>query len=114
MSGHEPASIKRGERLDAPDSVLASIGAVVDYRGDVTIACRTGESVQGYVFDCVARDDPHAAMVRLLPSDGGRAVSIPLENITALEVTGRDTAEGKSFETWVRKYVARMRADGRI
>ncbi len=108
------SGVERGMRFDAGEAVHASIGAVVDYRGDVTITRRGGETVEGYVFDCVARDEAAAAQVRLLPSDGGKAVTVPMADIAAIEVTGRDTAAGKSFETWVRKYVAKMREEGRI
>ena len=85
--------------------------AIVDYRGDATVTRRsTGESIVGYIFDCAYRDDRVRAAVRLLPEDGSRRVTVPLHDVAAIELTGRDTAEGKSFETWVKKYVEKKLA----
>ena len=48
--------------------------------------------------------------IRLLPADGAERITIPLRDVAAIQFTGRDTAEGRSFETWVRKYVQRKLA----
>jgi hypothetical protein len=42
--------------------------------------------------------------VRLFPRDVDQKISIPYAEIAALAFSGRDTAAGKSFEAWVRKY----------
>ena len=42
--------------------------------------------------------------VRLFPKDADQKISVPYSEIAALVFTGRDTAAGKSFEAWVRKY----------
>jgi hypothetical protein len=42
--------------------------------------------------------------VRLIPKDSPQKISIPYSDIAALAFTGRDTAAGKSWEAWVRKY----------
>ncbi len=112
MSG-DGAGLRRGLRFDASDpaALAGAVRAIVDYRGDVTVTRRsTGAPLVGYVFDCVDADDPRRARLRLLPQDGGAAASIALDDIAVLEVTGRDTAAGKSFETWVRKYVEKKMA----
>ncbi len=44
------------------------------------------------------------SLVRIMPSDGSGRVSIAYSDIAALAFTGRDTAAGKSFEAWVKKY----------
>jgi hypothetical protein len=93
---------RQGLRLDASDLAAAAVReVVVDYRGDVTIHGEDGPVV-GYVFDCVTGDAP---VLRVMPADGGAAVSVALADVATIEFTGRDTAEGKSFETWVKKYV---------
>ncbi len=104
---------RRGLRYDDSDAdaLWCAIESIVDFRGDVTITRRsTGESIVGYVFDCVNAEDRSRAELRLLPADGANRVVISLGDIAAIELTGRDTAEGKSFETWVRKYAARKLA----
>ena len=76
-----------------------------DYRGDVTITRKDGSRVEGYVFD--RRSDGEMlsrCAVRLLPKDSSPRVTIAYDQIARLEFTGRDTAAGKSFETWVKSY----------
>ena len=75
-----------------------------DYRGDVTITRKDGSRVEGYIFD--RRNGPtlETSLVRLIPQDSPQKISIPYSDIAALAFTGRDTAAGKSWEAWVRKY----------
>jgi hypothetical protein len=40
----------------------------------------------------------------MMPSDGGGRVNIAYSDIAALAFSGRDTAAGKTFEAWVKKY----------
>ncbi len=81
-----------------------------DYRGDVTITRKDGTRVEGYIFD--RRNGPtlEASVVRLIPQDSSEKISIPYSDIAALAFTGRDTAAGKSWEAWVRKYWERKAA----
>ncbi|HSI33919.1 MAG TPA: hypothetical protein VK986_10070 [Tepidisphaeraceae bacterium] len=82
-----------------------------DYRGDVTITLKTGETVEGYIFD---RDSEGATLarcyVRLFPKSADEKRTIAYDQIAALAFTGRDTAAGKSWETWVRKYAEKKAA----
>jgi hypothetical protein len=75
-----------------------------DYRGDVTITRKDGSRVEGYVFD--RRNGPTLAesLVRIIPQNSTEKISIPYSDVAALAFTGRDTAAGKSWEAWVRKY----------
>ena len=81
-----------------------------DYRGDVTITRKDGSRVEGYVFD--RRNGPtlDASVVRLIPQNSSQKISIAYSDIAALAFSGRDTAAGKSWEAWVRKYWERKAA----
>jgi hypothetical protein len=103
----------RGLCVDDSDrqTLSTAVDAAVDYRGDVKITLRsTGAAITGFVFDRVTADDPASGQVRLLPADGGERVTVPLDDIAALEFTGADAAEGRSFHTWVKKYIEKKRA----
>jgi hypothetical protein len=97
--------------LASDDEVRVALEKAFDYRGDVTITLKDGSKVEGYVFD---RDSAAASIgqcgVRLLPKDHKEKVAISYAQIARLEFTGRDTAAGKSFETWVKKYWEKKRA----
>jgi len=75
-----------------------------DYRGDVTITQKNGSTVEGYIFDRVAGTTLSSSFVRVLPKQGAGRMKIPYSEIRALAFTGRDTAAGKSWEAWVKKY----------
>ncbi|HYV74096.1 MAG TPA: hypothetical protein VFB24_07555 [Candidatus Binatia bacterium] len=75
-----------------------------DYRGDVTITRRNGERIEGYIFDRRSAATLADSVVRVIPQNSREKISIPYSDIAALAFTGRDTAAGKSWEAWVRKY----------
>jgi hypothetical protein len=112
VSGDSPLRPKRGLSVNRAEGRVfdEAIEAAVDYRGDITLKrASTGEEISGYLFDCTDTDDPASATLRLLPPDGGR-IAVPATDVTTISFSGRDTAEGKSFETWVKKYVERKLA----
>ena len=70
--------------------------------------CKNGTQVEGYIFDRVSRD----ARRFLRPPDSSKfpiSVEVPYSEIAALAFTGRDTAAGKSWEAWLRKYWEKKR-----
>jgi hypothetical protein len=75
-----------------------------DYRGDVTITRKDGTSVEGYVFDRRTGATLQESFVRLFPKGEPVKLAIPYSDITGLKFTGRDTAAGKSWEAWLKKY----------
>ena len=75
-----------------------------DYRGDVTITGKDGWKVEGYIFDRRSGATLAESVVRIIPQNSQQKISIPYSDIAALAFTGRDTAAGKSWEAWVRKY----------
>jgi hypothetical protein len=75
-----------------------------DYRGDVTLALKDGRLLVGYVFDRRSAVSLVDSVVRIIPADGAAKVTVSYADIRGLEFSGKDTAAGKSFESWVAKY----------
>ena len=83
-----------------------------DYRGDVTITRKDGTVVEGYLYDRKTGPTPATSAARLMPQPPkGSPAGTPLQRVTiayteiaALKFSGRDTAAGKTFEAWVKKY----------
>ena len=48
--------------------------------------------------------------MRLIPQNSSQKISIPYSDIAALAFSVRDTAAGKSWEAWVRRYWERKAA----
>lgn len=90
--------------LATAEDLRLALEKAFDYRGDVTITLRSGAQIEGYIFDRRPGATLVDSFVRLLPKSSTNKVSIAYADITALAFTGRDTAAGKSWEAWLRKY----------
>jgi len=75
-----------------------------DYRGDVTITLKNGSSIEGYIFDRHTRTALADSWVRLFPKGDPQKTRVSYADIAGLSFSGRDTAAGKSWEAWVKKY----------
>jgi hypothetical protein len=90
--------------LASDAEVREALEKAFDYRGDITITRKDGSKVQGYLYDRRTGKTLAESVVRMMPSDGGSRVNIAYSDIAALAFSGRDTAAGKTFEAWVKKY----------
>ena len=90
--------------LASEAEVREALEKAFDYRGDVTITRKDGSKVEGYLFDRRSGSSLSDSFVRILPSKEQTKVNVTYAEIAALAFTGRDTAAGKTFEAWVKKY----------
>ena len=90
--------------LASEEEIRAALEKAFDYRGDVTLTLKNGEKVEGYVYDRKTATSLSQSLIRLLPKDQPGRMNISYADIAALAFTGKDTAAGKSFEAWVKKY----------
>jgi hypothetical protein len=97
IEGWVPEMATEAELRDALEKAF-------DYRGDVTITRKDGSGVEGYIFDRRSGPTLAESFVRVIPQNSPQKISIAYSDIAALAFTGRDTAAGKSWEAWVRKY----------
>ena len=91
--------------LASESEIREALEKAFDYRGDLTITLKTGEKIEGYIFD--RRSESSALVecaVRMIPKNRHEKIRIAYSDIAALAFTGKDTAAGKSFEAWVKKY----------
>ena len=70
----------------------------------MTVTLKDGSVIEGYLFDRKPGASLADSLVRIMPNKGGGRVNVAYSDIAALAFTGRDTAAGKSFEAWVKKY----------
>ena len=90
--------------LASQQEVFAAFDKAFDYRGDVTITRRNGTKIEGYIFDRTPGKTLETSFVRVLPKESNQRVKLSYAEIAALAFSGRDTAAGKSWEAWVKKY----------
>ena len=91
--------------LASEDEIRTAFEKAFDYRGDLTVTLKSGERIEGFIFDR-KNDGPtlNECMVRMMPKGRPDKVRIAYSEIAALAFTGKDTAAGKSFDAWVKKY----------
>jgi len=86
------------------DELREGLEKAFDYRGDVTITRRDKSTVEGYIFDRRVGATLNDSIIRLFPKGDPTKISIPYSDIATLSFSGRDTAAGKSWEAWLKKY----------
>ena len=91
------------ELATEPD-IRAVIEKAFDYRGDVTVSRKDGSQITGYLFDRRSGGTLGESVIRLMLPDTNQRPAIAYSEISGLSFTGRDTAAGKSYEAWVKKY----------
>jgi hypothetical protein len=84
--------------------VREALEKAFDYRGDITVTLKDGSKVEGYLFDRRQGATLAQSFIRIIPMDNQGKVNVAYSDIAALAFTGRDTAAGKTFEAWVKKY----------
>jgi len=96
--------------LATEEETRKALEKAFDYRGDVTITRKDRTKVEGYLFDRKLGPTLANSFVRVLPSTSNQRLVISYADIAALAFTGRDTAAGKSWEAWVKKYLEKKAA----
>jgi hypothetical protein len=91
-------------QLAGEEELRAALEKAFDYRGDVTITCKDGTKIEGYLFDRRTGPTLRDSLVRLYPKNSSEKVAVSYADIGALAFSGRDTAAGKSWEAWMKKY----------
>jgi hopanoid biosynthesis associated radical SAM protein HpnH len=103
-------SIASGSTLQGTAAKAGGMEDAFDYRGDVTIRLRTGDRLEGYVFDRQGSPESGTARLRVILKSDGNRVTVEQSEIEELQFTGRDMADGRSFEAWMKKYAAKKAA----
>jgi hypothetical protein len=91
-------------QLATDEEIRVALEKAFDYRGDVTITRKDRSKIEGYLFDRRSAATLKDSLVRLYPKTSNDKVSISYADIAALAFTGRDTAAGRSWEAWMKKY----------
>ena len=107
--GHRPDSLQGAVfTFQSEADRREGIDKAFDYRGDVTITL-ANEIVEGYIFNRDANAVPPRIEVFVKGSTEPRI--IPYADITAIAFSGKDTADGKSWDAWVNKKEEERKAE---
>lgn len=109
-SGQKSGSLEG--RLFRPQSMAdlkEAVELAFDYRGDVTIELKSGQSIAGYLFNREVRDT--GSWLEVFPADRAEIVRFGYEEVFAIAFTGEDTATGHSWDAWVAKKETERKAE---
>ena len=73
--------------LASDEEIRAALEKAFDYRGDVTLTTKDGQTIEGYIFD--RRSDGAAladCVVRLFPKDRDEKISVRYSDIARLDL----------------------------
>lgn len=96
--------------LASEEDLRVALNKAFDYRGDVALTLKDGRKVEGYIFDRREGSTLKESFVRLFPAGRDEKISLAYAEIGAVSFSGRDTAAGRSWEAWVRKYWEKRQA----
>lgn len=96
--------------LASEEELRQALEKAFDYRGDITITRKNGSKIEGYIFDRRSALTLKDSLVRLYPKNSNEKLAVSYGDIAALAFTGRDTAAGRSWEAWMRKYAEKKAA----
>ncbi len=77
------------------------INQAFDYRGDVTLTLSNGQTIEGFMSNREAKASP--PRVQFFVKGEDKPQVIPYADIVAIAFTGKDPADGKSWDAWVSK-----------
>ncbi len=81
-----------------------------DYRGDVTLTFKSGQKVEGYLFNRFTGTSLADSYVQYFPANAPDKHKASYADIARIEFTGKDRAAGKHWEDWVKKYTEKKAA----
>jgi hypothetical protein len=96
--------------LASEEDLRQALEKAFDYRGDITITRKDGSKIECYLFDRRSAATLKDSVVRLYPKNSNEKIAISYADIAALAFTGRDTAAGRSWEAWMKKYAEKKAA----
>jgi hypothetical protein len=94
LQGQEVSLASENDRRDAFENAF-------DYRGDVTLILESGETVDGFLFN--REPDANPPSVSLLLKGSNEPRIITYSEVAKVIFSGKDTADGKSYEAWKAK-----------
>lgn len=96
-------------RIEKPEDLNAAVEEAFDFRGDVTITLKNGDEIVGYVFNRQLAG-PGEAYLEYFPRNEDDKRRLELKEIRQIALSGADPAEGRSWETWVKKVQEKKKA----
>ena len=96
--------------LGSDAEVLDALEKAFDYRGDITLTFKSGEKVEGYVFNRQTGKTLADSTITYFAANAQDKRKATYADIARIEFSGKDRAAGKHWEAWVKKYTEKKAA----
>src|SRR5208283_4123440 len=90
--------------LASDEELRQALEKAFDYRGDVTLTLKSGERIEAFVFNRHSGATLNDSYVQYFTPSAPEKRKVSYAEIARLEFSGKDRAEGKHWEDWVKKY----------
>ena len=96
--------------LASDEEVRQALEKAFDYRGDVTITTKAGQTIEAYVFNRQSGATLQDSYLQYFAPNVQAKQKMAYADIARLEFSGKDRAAGKHWEDWVKAYNERKAA----
>ena len=90
--------------LASDEDLRRALEKAFDYRGDVTITLKSGETIEAYIFNRSTGATLAESWVQYFAPNAADKRKVSYADIARLEFSGKDRAAGKHWEDWVKAY----------
>jgi hypothetical protein len=90
--------------LATDEDLRQALGKALDYRGDVTLTLKSGEKIEAYIFNCQSGPTLGESFLQYYTPNAPEKRKVSYSDIASVEFTGKDRAQGKHWEDWVKAY----------
>ena len=91
-------------KLASDEELRQALEKAFDYRGDVTLTLKSGERIEAFVFNRHSGATLSESYVQYFTPAAPEKRKVSYAEFARLEFSGKDRAEGKHWEDWVKKY----------
>ena len=96
--------------LAGDEDLKNALEKAFDYRGDVTMTLKSGETVEAFIFNRQTGATLADSWVQYFAPNQPGKLKVTYDQIARLEFSGKDRAAGKHWEDWVKNYNERKAA----
>jgi hypothetical protein len=96
--------------LATEDDLRQALEKAFDYRGDVTLTLHPGQrgeapqKIEAFIFNRHAGATLNESWIQYFAPDAPEKRKLSYAQIAGIEFSGKDRAQGKHWEDWVKKY----------
>ncbi|MGD0802355.1 MAG: hypothetical protein ABR906_13670 [Terracidiphilus sp.] len=90
--------------ITSEDELGEALSKALDYRGDVTLTLKSGETIEAFIFNCKSGPTLDDSCVQYFTPGAPEKRKVSYAEIAGITFSGKDRAAGKHWEDWVKAY----------